>query len=112
MNAMKTWFALLAVPALVLATQSADYALVHYACAWHTRAPLNAVSGVAFAVSIAATVLAYRRWRQTSMLFPASYDSRDARAACLAFAAMAVGAFGTLVQLTMWFPQWLLSACL
>lgn len=111
MNTMKTWFALLAVPALVLATQSADYALVHYACAWHTRAPLNAVSGIAFAVSIAATALAYRRWRQTSVPFSATYESRDAREAFLAFAATIVGALGTLVQLMMWFPQWLLSAC-
>ena len=110
MAAMKTWFALLAVPALVLAAQSIDYALVHYACAWRTRAPLNAVSGVAFAISMAATALAYRRWRQTSVPFAASYDSRDARAACFAFAALIVGAWGTLVQLILWFPQWLLSA--
>jgi hypothetical protein len=111
MNAMKTWFALLAVPALVLATQSADYALVYYACAWHTRAPLHAVSGVALVISIAATALAYRRWRHTSAPYPASYDPREARQACLACAAMVVGAFGTLVQVMMWFPQWLLSAC-
>ncbi len=108
---MKTWLGLLAAPALVLAVQSIDYALVQIACARHSTVSLNVVSAVAFAASVFATVLAYRKWRATAAPFPASYDARPARAACLAFAATVLGAFSTLVQLTMWFPQWVLSPC-
>lgn len=108
---MKTWLALLAAPAIVLGAQSADYALVQFACAWRTQAPLYAVSAAAFVFSAVVTVLAYRKWKATAWPFPASYDARAARPACLAFAAMVVGALCTLIQLTMWFPQWLLSPC-
>ncbi|MEX3958435.1 hypothetical protein B0G57_112165 [Trinickia symbiotica] len=108
---MKTWLGLLAAPALVLAVQSIDYALVQLACARHSIVSLNIVSAVAFAVSLFATTLAYRKWRTTAAPFPASYDARAARAACLAFAATILGALSALIQLMMWFPQWLLSPC-
>ncbi len=108
---MKTWLGLLVAPALVLAAQSGNYALVQAACRWGTRAPLDAVSAAAFALCAMATVLAYRRWRATAAPFAASYDARAARTACLAFAATVVAALSTLIQLTMWFPQWLLSPC-
>jgi hypothetical protein len=108
---MKTWLGLLVAPALVLGAQSADYALVQFACRWGTRAPLNAVSAVAFVLCATATALAYRKWRATAAPFAASYDTRAARGACLALAATVVGALSTLIQVTMWFPQWLLSPC-
>jgi hypothetical protein len=108
---MKTWLGLLGAPAVVLGAQSADFALVQLACSWRTQAPLAAVSAAAFVFSAIATVLAYRQWRATSMSFKASYDARAARPACLALAATVVAALSTLIQLTMWFPQWLLSPC-
>jgi hypothetical protein len=108
---MKTWLGLLVAPAIVLGAQSADYALVQFACSWGTQAPLAAVSAVAFVFSAIATVLAYRKWRATSASFAASYDARAARPACLALAATVIAALSTLIQLTMWFPQWLLSPC-
>ncbi|GLU33320.1 hypothetical protein WKR88_14830 [Trinickia caryophylli] len=108
---MKTWLGLLAAPALVLAVQSVDYALVRYTCERGDPVPLNVVSALAFAFSIAATTLAYRNWRHAAAPFPASYEPRAARPAFLAFAATVLGAFSALVQLTMWFPQWLLSPC-
>ena len=109
---MKTWLGLLAAPAAVLGAQSADYALVQYACRWGTRAPLYAVSATAFVFSAIATIAAFYKWRATSQPFGASYDARSARTACLALAAMLIAALCTLIQLTMWFPQWLLSPCL
>lgn len=108
---MKIWLALLAAPAVVLGAQSANYALVQFACAWRTRAPLDAISAAAFLFSAMATLLACRTWRATATPFPASYDARAARPAMLAFAATIVGSLCTLIQLAMWFPQWLLSPC-
>ncbi|MGN6234025.1 MAG: hypothetical protein ACTHNZ_23040 [Trinickia sp.] len=109
---MKTWLGLLAAPTVVLGAQSADYMLVQFACRWGTPAPLCAVSALGFVFSAIATIAAFNRWRATSAPFPASYDARNARTASLALAAMVVGALCTLIQLTMWFPQWLLSPCL
>ncbi len=108
---MKTWLGLLAAPALVLAVQSTDYALLRLACGRHSTVSLNVVSAIAFAVSVFATVMAYRKWRASAAPFPASYDAHAARAACLAFAATVLGALSALIQLTMWFPQWLFSPC-
>lgn len=108
---MKTWLGLLAAPTLVLAVQSVDYALVRYACERGDPVPLNVVSALAFALSIGATILAYRHWRHAAAAFPASYESRAARPAFLALAATVLGAFSACVQLMMWFPQWLLSPC-
>jgi hypothetical protein len=108
---MKTWLGLLAAPALVLIVQSADYALLELACARHTMVPPNVVSALAFVFSLFAAALAYRKWRATAEPFPASYDARAARAAFLALSATILGALGALIQLMMWFPQWLLSPC-
>jgi hypothetical protein len=108
---MKTWLGLLAAPTVVLGAQSADYALVQFACRWGTPAPLWAVSALAFVFSAIATIVAFYRWRAAAAPFHASYDARAARPACLALAATLVGALCTLIQLMMWFPQWLLSPC-
>jgi hypothetical protein len=108
---MKTWLGLLAAPTVVLGAQSADYALVQFACRWGTPAPLCVVSAAGFLFSAGATYLAFQQWRAVSGPFAASYEARGARAASMAFAAMVVGGLCTLIQLTMWFPQWLLSPC-
>lgn len=107
---MTTWLALLAAPALVLAVQTANYAMVHLACERQLGWPLAALS--AFGVLFSATVswFAWRRWR--SLVPPFADDpARSARAAMLACAATWVGLLSMLIQLTMWFPQWLLSPC-
>lgn len=109
---MKTWLGLLAAPTVVLGAQSTDYALVQFACRWGTPAPLCVVSATAFVFSAIATIVAFNEWRTTAAPFQAGYDARPARPACLALAAMLIGALCTLIQLTMWFPQWLLSPCL
>jgi hypothetical protein len=109
---MKTWLGLLAAPTVVLGAQSADYALVQFACRWRMPALLDAVSALAFTFSAVATIVAFIQWRAASVSFPASYDARAARQACFALAATVIGALCTLIQLTMWFPQWLLSPCL
>ena len=108
---MKTWLGLLAAPTAVLAAQSADYALVQFACRWGTAAPMYAISAMGLAFSAIATIVAFNKWRATAGSFRASYDARAARPACLSFAAMWIGALCTVIQLMMWFPQWLLSPC-
>jgi hypothetical protein len=52
-------------------------------------------------------VLAYTRWRLVSR----ARDADGASAAFFAQMAMLVAALSALIQLMMWFPQWLLSPC-
>jgi hypothetical protein len=109
-SSMPTWLALLAAPALVLAVQSANFALVHVACERQLEWPLAALSALGVLFSAVVAWLAWRRWR--ALVPPAAEDpARGARAAMLACAAAWLGLLSLLVQLTMWFPQWLLSPC-
>jgi hypothetical protein len=105
------WLGLLAAPAVVLGAQSLNYALVQLACASGQHAALDAVSAVAFMFSVFAAWVAYRCWRGTAGRFDGSYAPRDARQPFLALMAMLTAALCALIQLTMWFPQWLLSPC-
>lgn len=110
-SGISIWLGLLVAPAVVLGAQSLNYALVHVVCASGVHAALDAVSAVAFVFSVIAAWLAYRLWRGTAEPFNASYVPRDARQPFLALMAMLIAALCAVIQLTMWFPQWLLSPC-
>ncbi|CAG9229368.1 conserved membrane hypothetical protein [Paraburkholderia sabiae] len=109
-----SWAGLLAAPLVVLGAQSLNYALVHVACAQRNTVALGIVSAVAFVFSVAAAWLAYRRWRRVSHSREPNASDNSIPAAHAAFfplMAMLVAALSALVQLMMWFPQWLLSPC-
>ncbi|MDR6449103.1 putative iron-regulated membrane protein [Paraburkholderia terricola] len=108
---MRTWLALLGTPSAVLAALSIDYALVPPACTWRTMLPLGGVTGAALLFSVIATLLAWRRWREASLIAPASAVALPARPAMLACTATLVGLVSTLALVAMWIPQWLISAC-
>jgi hypothetical protein len=108
---MRIWLGLLAAPLAVLAAQSANYALLPLACRYRSMAALHVVSVLALLFSIGAAVLAYRSWRVASRSFAASYVPRAARSAFLSLMATIVAALCAVIQLSMYFPQWLLSPC-
>lgn len=108
---MRTWLGLLAAPLVVLAVQSADYALIQLSCATGSDLPLHLVSAAALLFSLSVAWLAWRRWRALAHARDASYASGDARPAFFASMAAIVAVFCALVQLMMWFPQWWLPAC-
>ncbi|SEJ17059.1 hypothetical protein [Paraburkholderia diazotrophica] len=105
------WLGLLAAPIVVLSVQSIDYALVHVACTHGSRLALGIVSGIGLLFSGATAWLAWRLWRSASRRSAQSGTASHARVAFFAVMAMLVGALCTLIQLMMWFPQWLLSPC-
>jgi hypothetical protein len=102
-----SWLGLVVAPFVVLGAQSLNYALVQVACAQRSTLALDVVSGAAFVFSAAATVIAYTRWRLVSR----ARDAASQRAAFFSLMAMLVAALSALIQLMMWFPQWLLSPC-
>ncbi|CAB3805935.1 hypothetical protein [Pararobbsia alpina] len=108
---MQTWLALLGAPTVLLATLTANYALVPYACAWRNGAPLGWVSTAALLFSVAVTLLALRRWLGTTPRFDPENDALPARPVFLALVATTVGALSSFVLLAMWLPQWVIDPC-
>jgi len=111
---MKTWLALLGAPSIVLGCLSVNYALVMSACRLGGHALLDGVSGASLLVCVAATLLAWQRWRdarRTLGLPTPDAGDRPARAGFIAAVAAGVGALSVLSVIAISIPQWLLSAC-
>ncbi|SAK45418.1 hypothetical protein AWB75_00779 [Caballeronia catudaia] len=111
---MKTWLALLGAPSIVLGCLSVNYALVTPACFLGGHALLDGVSAVSLIVCVAATLLAWHRWRdarRAHALPTPDAGSRPARAGFIAAVAAGVGALSVLSVIAISIPQWLLSAC-
>jgi hypothetical protein len=107
---MAIWYALLVAPVLALTDQSVALSLTAWACRGQHQVALHLVH-VAFALATAAaTLLAWRRWREAPRGSPSS--ETVARRHFLAGMATAVAALSLLVILAMWLPTWLLSSCL
>jgi hypothetical protein len=105
-----TLYALLVAPILALFDQGVALSMTGWACRGQHGLALHVVH-VAFALATAAaTLLAWRRWRETRAGEAAS--DATARARFLAGMATAIAALSFMVILAMWFPTWVLSSCL
>jgi hypothetical protein len=109
---MRTWLALIVAPSLALVCLSVNYALVALmrACA-SANVALNGVSIASFVVCVAATLLAWRRWRTTRDALAADSVALPARAGFMASVATGVGVISVLSILAISIPQWLLPPC-
>ena len=115
---MRTWLALILAPLLVLAQQSATYALATPSCRQQTTLGIHTVAGITLLVVLVFTALAWSAWRDTALPSdppPGAAERSDVRALrrrrFVAAMAVAVGALSALVALMMWVPVWLLSPC-
>ena len=105
---MAIWLALLAAPILALADQSVALAMTAWSCRGQHALVLHVVHLPFALATAAATLLAWRRWRETD----SAASDASARSHFLAGMAIGVAALSLLVILTMWIPTWLLSSCL
>ena len=108
---MRIFLALIIAPALVLAAQTAMYALVTPECSHQVRVVIHGVAFVSLALCIVFALMA-RRAAMPSGISP-DEDVADPRATrhFLAVVASAVGALSALVVLGMWIGAWILSPC-
>jgi hypothetical protein len=106
---VRTWLALLVAPVLALTDQSVAYALTSWVCAGYPRWALHLPHALLLAATLAATFLAWGAWREIA---PGD-DGRGvlSRRRLMAGAAIASGAFSSLVIVALWIPGWLLSPC-
>ena len=105
---MRTWFALLAAPVLMLADQSISYATAGWACSRQNTFAPHAIHAVFLAVAIAAAIAAFGLWRATAA--PGN-DETLRRRHFLAGVATGSAALSALVIAAMWLPNWALSPC-
>jgi hypothetical protein len=108
---MDIWLGLLAAPTVVLAAQSMNYALIRWVCATGAVWPLHMVSALTFGFCVLSSWIASIRWRDEGHAQGPTYASRAGRGAFFAMMATIVGALSALVELAMWFPQWILAPC-
>jgi hypothetical protein len=108
---MDIWLGLLAAPTVVLAAQSMNYALIRSACATGVVWPLHVVSALTFGFCVLSSWIASIRWRDEGHAERSTDASRAARDAFFAMMATIIGALSALVELAMWFPQWILAPC-
>lgn len=108
---MRIGLSLVAAPLTVLATQTFDYSLVHWACVNGTLWPLHWVSagGFAFCVTVAALTLASARTPNTTD--SGTRNAGEQRRRFLLLVGRSVALMAALVDVAIWYPQWILSPC-
>ena len=107
---MRTWVALIVAPLLALTDQTVAFALVHWACAQQSIWVVHLSHVVFLAITAAAAVGAWLRWRETAV----SADTGEAivQFHFLAGVAMMVAVLSTLAIVAMWIPTWMISSCI
>jgi hypothetical protein len=106
---MKNWPALILAPALVLAEQSATYALVTPSCGRQSILALHVVAAVSLVLALGMTLTA---WPRRHIANPtAEGDASQARERFLAVVATMVGGLSSLAIVALWIPNWIVSPC-
>lgn len=108
---MRVWPAIFVPPLLFLALLSGGLALVPWACAHETRAPLHWVSAVVLAIAAATVALAWRQWRETGRVNPDDRADRASWLRLLCVVGISVGAFFALATAALWLTQFVLTPC-
>lgn len=103
---------LVLAPALVLADQSAAYALVPWGCAHQSGMAVGAVHAVFLALTL---LLALRSWRDLRAASLAAGGAGEegwpGDRRMIARLGLLLGLLCALVILAMWAPHWAISAC-
>lgn len=110
---MRSWLALLAAPAVMLAVQSIMYALVTPSCATQDRIGLHAAGLAALAITLVLAFGAWGEWKRYYERSSADDDAADPGTArrFLAIMGTAVASLASLVILAMWLNTFVLSPC-
>ena len=106
---MRTWFALLVVPVLVLVDQSLAYVTSGWACAHQNTLAVHGVHLPFLLAAAVGTVAAWQGWRRSS---PMRRENETlARRHFLAGLATGAAALSIVVITAMWAVTWVLRSC-
>jgi hypothetical protein len=108
---MSIWLALIVAPLLALADQTVAFALVGPGCASQSTALLHTTHALFLALTIVATVAAWRSWLATAAA-PAAAGNGVVQRRFLAGVATTVAALSAAAIAAMWIPTWMISPCI
>ncbi|MBV9611053.1 MAG: hypothetical protein JO091_01210 [Acidobacteriaceae bacterium] len=105
------WIGILGGPAVWLISFEALFALNPWACTFQTKLYLYLVSLIAFALSFAAGLLAWREWTQLGREVDPKGGDTLARSRSMAFAGILLSFFSCLIILAQAIAEIILGAC-
>ena len=108
---MRAWPAILLAPLLALASISAGYGLVSWACRLNHPMVLHASTAVFLVLTIITAIYGWSEWRRTGGGYGADRGDAGQRAGFLALIAMGSGLFFSLVIVAQWVTLLLVPVC-
>ena len=106
---MRIWFALLAVPTLVLVDQSVAYVTALWACTHQNTLAPHVVHAAFLLAAAVGAIMAWQCWRESAPM--KTQNETLARRHFLAGLATGAAALSVLVILAMWAVSWVLRSC-
>ena len=108
---MRGWFPIIVPPLVVLAVQSANYALVALECHTQQRFPVHVASGAALLVSIAGIALAWSQWRAAAHAGAGESGDAGSQTRLLAIVGISLSGLSLLTIATQWLTTAFVSPC-
>lgn len=105
------WTGILAGPIVWLVSFEALFALNPWACIFQTKLALYIVSIVAFVLSLAAGLLAWRQWNQLGREADPRGGDTLSRSRIMAFGGVLVSSFCCLIIVAQAIPELVLESC-
>ena len=109
---MRLWFPILVPPLVVLAQQSANYALVALECQNQQRLPIHLVTAAALIVALIGVALAWRGWKAAGVAAPGDSGDPQSRTRFLAIVGVSLSALMALVIVAQWLTVAFISPCI
>jgi hypothetical protein len=108
---MRLWFPIIVPPLVVLAQQSANYALVAMECHNQQRLPVHIVTLVALLIALAGVAIAWGRWRSAGASAPEASGDQLSRTRFLAIVGVSVSALMALAIVAQWLTTAFVTPC-
>jgi hypothetical protein len=109
---MRLWMPIIITPLVVLAQQSANYALVAVECAKQQRFAIHLVSSVSLAITVVGILLAWSAWRAAGPVPPDDQGTAVSRVRFLAAVGIALSALMALSIIAQWLTTAFVPPCL
>jgi hypothetical protein len=109
---MRLWMPVIATPIVVLAQQSANYALVALECERQQRFAIHLVSGTSLAIVLAGMLLAWTAWRSAGTESPDDSGQAVSRVRFVAALGLALSALMALAIVAQWMTTAFVPPCL
>jgi hypothetical protein len=109
---MRLWIPILLTPLFALLQQSANYALVPFACEKQQHAPIHLVALVSLLVAVTGVWMAWTALREAGVHSPGDWGDPLSRRRFLAILGMSLSALMALTILAQWLTAAFIAPCM